>query len=383
MALGLFAARRRVGRPLRVGIRVAVRDMVLGDSTEVRGGRRGKATPVRLRRQLLAQAVQENLYLIRGERPARQTPRRAGRWTGVLFAALAVATAAAAWQTWRGRELALTRSAAQHGAAGESTTPNAATPAPTLSGAALAAVPPTRLAREVLPLAVRRIVVDPGHGGTDLGTQAPNGLLEKDVTLDLAKRLRALLVADGFEVRLTREDDRRVSLRERAQLANRLPADAFLSIHLNWIADQRRSRGVETYTLGPTDDPYLTQLASAENAESGYSRADVRVLLERIYDDLRREESHAEALAVHHRLFSSLSEISPTLEDRGVKAAPFLVLVATEMPAALAEVTCLSNDEEAARLADPTYRDRIAQALRQGLAAYARGPQKDQGKRSG
>jgi N-acetylmuramoyl-L-alanine amidase len=261
--------------------------------------------------------------------------------------------------------------------------PPSAEPATTLPGVALAALPPTRLAREVLPLAVHRIVLDPGHGGTDLGTQAPNGLLEKDVTLDLARRLRELLVADGFEVHLTRDSDRRVSLRERAQLANRLPADAFLSIHLNWIEDRRRSRGVETYTLGPTDDPYLTQLASAENAESGYSRADVRLLLDRIYNDLRREESQAEALAVQHRLFTSLSQISPALEDRGVKAAPFLVLVATEMPAALAEVSCLSNDEEAARLGDSTYRDRIAQALRQGLATYARGPQKDQGKRSG
>src|SRR4029077_4141136 len=133
----------------------------------------------------------------------------------------------------------------------------------------------------VFPLAVHKIVIDAGHGGASTGTRTPQGMLEKELTLDIADRLRRLLAEQqSFQVIMTRDRDRDVSLRQRGALANQAGADIFVSIHLNWIAN-RRSRGVETYYMGPTDDPYLTRLAAAENRESGYSLADMRRLLDR------------------------------------------------------------------------------------------------------
>ena len=220
-----------------------------------------------------------------------------------------------------------------------------------------------------IPLAVRRIVVDPGHGGPDDGTTG-FGLDEKSMTLDIAHRLQDRLEADGFEVYLTREDDRAVSLRERAQTANDLRADLFISIHINWIAE-RSVRGLETYFLGATDDPELNELARRENRDSGYSLADMKSLLESIYTGVRTDESRQLATRIQRSLYSSLIRQNPDLKNRGVKTAPFVVLVATEMPAILAEVSCLSNQQEAQLLSRPLYREHIAEALSRGIRAYA------------
>jgi N-acetylmuramoyl-L-alanine amidase len=129
---------------------------------------------------------------------------------------------------------------------------------------------------------------------------------------------------------------------------------------------------VETYYLGPTKDPLLTQLAAEENGASGYSIADLRKLLDRVYADVRRDESHRLAASLQEQLFTNLRTIDPGLENWGVKRAPFIVLVATEMPAVLAEVGCLSNDREAAMLKRPEYRQQIAQALFRGIHEYAK-----------
>ncbi|MEM6796103.1 MAG: N-acetylmuramoyl-L-alanine amidase, partial [Acidobacteriota bacterium] len=223
---------------------------------------------------------------------------------------------------------------------------------------------------DVFPLAVRRILLDPGHGGQDTGTTG-GGLVEKVMTLDIALRLRDLLVEQGFEVHLTREEDHAVSLRERAQQANSLRADLFVSIHINWIAE-RSVRGLETYFLGPTDDPELTELTRRENlSSSGYSLADMKTLLEGLYTGVRQNESRQLAEQVQRSLYRSLLRQNPTLKDRGVKTAPFMVLVATEMPAILAEVSCLSNEQEAKLLARPLYRQHIAEALSRGIRSYA------------
>jgi N-acetylmuramoyl-L-alanine amidase len=131
------------------------------------------------------------------------------------------------------------------------------------------------------------------------------------------------------------------------------------------------NHGVETYYLGATNDPTLTKLAAAENLTSGYALADLRKLLDRVYADVRRDESHRLADAVQHQLFSGLRGVDPGLENWGVKRAPFIVLVATEMPAILAEVGCLSNEREAEMLRSGTYREQIAQALFHGINAYA------------
>ena len=219
-------------------------------------------------------------------------------------------------------------------------------------------------------MSVRRIVLDAGHGGKDAGTTAAE-IVEKDITLDIETRLRALLLRHGFEVVTTRADDRLIPLRERASLANGSRGDIFVSIHVNSLQTHVASHGIETYYLGPTNDPKLTRLAAAENLGSGYSIADMRKLLERVYADVRREESHQLASSVQQQLFAGLRAVDPGLENWGVKRAPFVVLTATEMPAILAEVGCLSNEGEAQMLRSAQYRQHIAQALFNGIASYA------------
>ena len=229
-----------------------------------------------------------------------------------------------------------------------------------------------RVRADAFPLAVRRVILDAGHGGKDAGAQAPLALVEKDITLDIEQRLQRLLRQNGFDVVVTRTDDTLIPLRERAKLANTSQGDIFVSIHVNSLQSHITSHGIETYYLGPTKDPQLTQLAAQENGTSGYSIADLRKLLDRVYADVRRDESHRLASAVQQQLFGNLKTIDPGLENWGVKRAPFIVLVATDMPAVLAEVGCLSNPREAAMLQQAQYRQHIAEALFRGIHEYAK-----------
>jgi N-acetylmuramoyl-L-alanine amidase len=230
---------------------------------------------------------------------------------------------------------------------------------------------PKRLARAVLPLSVKRIVIDAGHGGAHNGAVSESGVAEKEITLDVSLRLRRLLQDASFDVMMTRDDDASMSLERRVAFANGNRADLFVSIHVNWIP-RPEVRPVETYFMGPTDDPAVLKLAGTENRESGYSLSAYRRLLEKVYFDTRREESQALAHRVNAELFRSLRLINPWLEDRGVKMAPFAVLVGTEMPAILVEVSCLSNEDEVKLLTSADYRDEIAAALLRGIRAYAR-----------
>lgn len=242
-------------------------------------------------------------------------------------------------------------------------TDQANTPQPTLPA-------PTLVDLRLFPLGVRRIVLDPGHGGDDAGAVTLLGTAEKDVTLDIGQRLRRLLERASFEVFMTREADETVPLAQRAILANTRGADLFVSIHANWFPTPE-TRGVETYYLGPTDNPQARQLATLENRHSGYALGDYHRLLESVYLDVRRTESRQLASTIQQELTRMLHKVTPTPINRGVKMAPFLVLVATKMPAILAEVSYLSNQEEARLLATPEYRQRIAQALFQGIRTYA------------
>lgn len=186
------------------------------------------------------------------------------------------------------------------------------------------------------------VIVDPGHGGRhDPGSVGSNGVTEKELTLDIATRLQALLRRAGLRVVLTRTEDREVPLAERVRLANELGGDLFLSIHVNWL--EGRTRGIETFHL------------------------------ERGHDTARLEESVRFAAAVHRELRSHVEEVNPSMVDRGVKEAPFRVLAETRMPAILAEVSTLSNDQEADLLELPAYRQYIALALYAGIRSYADG----------
>ena len=220
-----------------------------------------------------------------------------------------------------------------------------------------------------LGLGVQRVVLDPGHGGEHLGTESASGLLEKNVTLDLAERARRLLLQRRFEVVLTRTADETLSLKERSAIANQHRGDIFVSIHLNSL-EPASLRGIETFYLGPSERPEHEAVAATENEHSGYSLADMRTLLDGIYVDARRDESKRLARSVQDAVMRRLRQSDPAMRDRGVKTAPFVVLVATDMPAILAEVSCLSNAAEATRLGTDEYRQTIAEALVSGIQLF-------------
>jgi N-acetylmuramoyl-L-alanine amidase len=322
--------------------------------------------------------VDENLDTLAGQpigTMRRERRRRATRVRRVLItaASIVVAGVALAALRWGGE--------ADQGASPD-TAPPAASRAlglaslpsspPEIEGIVerLGVSDPEPLVPAVIPVDVSRIAIDPGHGGMDGGTSLGYGLMEKDLTKDIANRLAQLLTGANWEVVTTRQEDDAVSLRRRAEIANAASADLFLSIHVNWLPD-RTARGFETYYLGPTDDPFLRRLAVIENRDSGFALADYRDLLQGIYADVRRDQSRQLAVKIQDRLFETLREDNPEIVSRGVMTAPFAVLVATEMPAVLVEVACLSNDREARLLALPHYRQRIADALFSAITTYA------------
>lgn len=325
----------------------------------------------RVKRQLLHEAVSDNLDTIRGLPP--RSVRRARRLAKVWLrrAPLLLIALTLAGSTYFGRSGAPVISVAQAISPARARAGKIAGATQRQTPAAVVdSVEPVNAA--AFPLSVRRVVLDAGHGGSDPGT-ATGSLDEKTITLDIQSRLRTLLEANGFDVVVTRSDDRLIALRERARLANSSDGDIFVSIHVNSLMTHTNSHGVETYYLGPTNDPSLTRLAAAENDISGYSIADLRKLLERVYADVRRDQSHRLASAVQKQLYTDLRIVDSGLENWGVKRAPFIVLVATDMPAVLAEVGCLSNDREAAMLRRTDYRQQIAQALFDGIHEYAGG----------
>ncbi|MBZ0089885.1 MAG: N-acetylmuramoyl-L-alanine amidase [Thermoanaerobaculia bacterium] len=319
----------------------------------------------RLKRRLLSGAVEDNVRAIEN-RPVGRLHRRKPFPCVLAFAGVVVVAAAALVVLPR-----FGRGPFAEPAPG-ATVPSVRPGDVGGGGPESAPIPrPSRLPGLVFPVEVQRIVVDPGHGGGDEGSKTPAGLAEKEITLDISRRLADRLRRAGYEATLTRETDQRVLLKDRSRFANERQADLFVSIHINSFQDGRVNRGIETYYLGPSDDPYLIRLAGAENVESGYSMADVKRLLESVYSDFRQEQSRALATSVQRRLVRSVRELAPEVVDRGVKSAPFLVLVSTDMPAILAEISCLSNQEEALLLAQPDYRDRLAQALFEGIQSYS------------
>ena len=324
----------------------------------------------RVKRRLLAEAVAEILDVIHGVPPRgiRTKRRTAMFWLKRVPLLLVPITLVAS--TYVATSTPTPRETAASAALGAPLSPITRPAARHIDD------PVERVAASAFPLAVRRIVLDSGHGGNDPGATSAT-IAEKEITLDIGRRLRTLLEQRGFEVISTRPDDRTLALRDRARLANESRSDIFVSIHVNALVSHVASRGVETYYLGATSDPSLTKLAAAENHGSGYSLADLRKLLDGIYADAKRDESRELASVVQERLHSGLRRDDPGLENWGVKRAPFVVLVATDMPAILAEVGCISNEQEAAMLRRPEHRQKIADALFEGIRAYAKGSERN------
>ena len=225
------------------------------------------------------------------------------------------------------------------------------------------------------PEPLHTIVIDPGHGGHDAGAVGPGGLQEKELSLDIARRVAALLQEElGVRVVLTRGKDQFVGLRERTALANRERADLFLSIHVN-AAPDGAATGTETYFLSneATDGAarraaeYENRLIAADAAAKGGAPDVLRSILWDLAQSDFQQESSRVAEALQNNLDRALRRPS-----RGVKQAPFYVLGGAAMPAVLVEIGFISNPQEEQRLRDDGYRDRIARALVAGVTAYKR-----------
>jgi N-acetylmuramoyl-L-alanine amidase len=224
--------------------------------------------------------------------------------------------------------------------------------------------------RRVLGLGVKTIMIDAGHGGKATGTTGREGTHEKDITLDIARRLRQRLDSNTqYRILVTRDTDRDCSLRERVELANTQKADLFISIHVNSLP-QHSVNIVETYFFGPTTDRDTLRLAAAENQDSDYAISDFDAVVGRIANRLKFEESSRMAHVVHQSIFSGMRAQNPSLRDCGVKRAPFVILLGVDMPGILVEVSCMSNREEERKLLDPGYRERIAGFIEQGIINY-------------
>ncbi len=224
-----------------------------------------------------------------------------------------------------------------------------------------------------LGLKIGRIVIDAGHGGHDSGTTGPGGIEEKEVVLDVALRLGKLLKQRlGADVIYTRDNDTFIPLETRTAIANKAQADLFLSIHANSSPDSS-ARGVETYYLNFTTSPDALEVAARENAVSDESIHELSDLVKKITLKDKIDESREFAVDVQKSLYDDLEEGNPGMRDRGVKKAPFVVLIGANMPSILAEISFLTNSADARELQQPAYRERIAESLYRGVSRYISG----------
>jgi len=222
----------------------------------------------------------------------------------------------------------------------------------------------------MLGLKIKTIMIDAGHGGSDSGTIGKTGTKEKDITLDIAKRLKAHLVKSNLHhVLMTREDDSTVPLLERVTLVREAKADLFISIHLNYLP-KKNTNIIETYYFGPSDDKKTLRLAEKENAGSEYGLSDFREVVEMLGKTMKLQESKEFAESIQANLFLNRSKHTKDIQDHGVKRAPFVVLLGVDVPSVLAEVSCLSNPEEELDLNFESHRENIASYLATGIFDY-------------
>lgn len=217
---------------------------------------------------------------------------------------------------------------------------------------------------------VRTIVIDPGHGGRDPGAIGALGAKEKDIVLDIAKRLRDKLKQSGkYNVLLTRKTDKTMSLAERVEFANAARADLFISLHVNALP-QKRFNVIETYYYGPPSDSYTLCLARLENRGSKIRAGDFKNMIKKIGDTMKEQESATLAVSIQHSLFTNVKKYDKSIADAGIKIAPFVVLLGVDAPSVLVEISCITNKEEEVRLSLPVYREKITSFLKEGITTY-------------
>jgi len=222
-----------------------------------------------------------------------------------------------------------------------------------------------------LGLGIRRVVLDPGHGGQDPGAIGRKGQKEKDVVLAVATELKDLLVANGLEVFMTRESDIYVPLENRTVIANQQKADLFVSIHAN-ANRNRKKKGVQTFYLNFSPDPQVNEVAAMENATSTKTIGAMQDTLKKIVQNSKILESRDLAQKIHENLVKSLSRHYSGVESLGVRGGPFWVLIGGEMPSVLVEVSHLSHAQEEERLKSTAYRKQVAMGIYEGIQEYIR-----------
>jgi N-acetylmuramoyl-L-alanine amidase len=222
-----------------------------------------------------------------------------------------------------------------------------------------------------LGLKIGRIVVDAGHGGHDTGTIGPTGLMEKDLCLDVALRLGKIIQQrlPGADVVYTRSDDTFIPLEERTHIANDVKADLFISIHANSSHDHE-ARGIETYYLNLKGSPDAMEVAARENATAQESVHDLEDLVKKIARSEKIDESREFASDIQESLAKRIQKSYKPVKDRGVRKAPFVVLIGADMPSILTEISFLSNPADEQLLKKPEHRQRLAEGLFQGVASY-------------
>ena len=234
--------------------------------------------------------------------------------------------------------------------------------------------------KQALGLKVRTIVIDPGHGGHDPGAVGPSGLREKDVNLRIAKRLRERLIEEGKSfgienVYLTRSTDRFIPLEERTAIAKKRKADIFISIHCNG-AKRKKAHGIETYILGFTDDQTSLQLAARENATTTKGLHELGSTLKQYILSAKKEESQQVAGYVQKSIIQNVSVKYKYVKNKGVKKAPFVVLIGADVPSLLIEASFITNPREERRLKSEAYINRIVNGIVLGIKKYSMQTQK-------
>lgn len=239
----------------------------------------------------------------------------------------------------------------------------------------VAAPVPTRDGQSTLTralgLKIGRIVIDAGHGGHDTGTIGPTGLMEKDLCLDVALRLGKIIQQKlpGADIVFTRSDDTFVPLEDRTRIANEAKADLFISIHANSSPDHG-ARGIETYYLNMKGSPEAMAVAARENAVSQQGIHDLEEVVKKIARTEKIDESREFAEDVQDSLSKRIQKAAKPVKNRGVRKAPFVVLIGADMPSILTEISFLSNPADEQLLKKPEYRQRVAEGLYQGVSDY-------------
>jgi N-acetylmuramoyl-L-alanine amidase len=217
---------------------------------------------------------------------------------------------------------------------------------------------------------IRKIVLDPGHGGKDPGAIGPGGIAEKDVVLSVAKKLALKLRREmGVQVVLTRQDDRFIPLENRTAIANAEDADLFISLHMN-ASPNGDARGIETYYLDNTTDEAARRLAARENGTSTKNISDLQFILSDMTQNMKLEDSITLAYRLQSSLVAGMNKVMPEVRDLGVKQALFFVLVGARMPSVLVELGFITHRGEGPALSRARYQDAMVDALYEGIQKF-------------